>query len=157
MAQRIALLVVVALLVGCSSSGDDDAAPTTTESTTTESTTTTTEPEPTLSDEGQRAVILCVGAQEDYARTLAVGLLDSAEGDAVDDKCDEAQAFTALHGTGLAREIAVKLAENSYDLSKWVVDINVADLGGQEADMAEALTASILWESEIDELLDSLP
>ena len=149
------LLVVLAVFLGaCGSSGGDASPTTTTEAT-------TTQPASVLSLDGQRAVILCVEAQGDYASSLAFGQSDEAAKQNADDKCTEAYAYIdteAPSGPNVARSIAARIAENNADLSVWAIGVQL----GNEIDATDALEgvapldASLVWRGEIDALLDQL-
>lgn len=160
MVKRAAALgVCSAMTFTACGSGDDGPSAGGEPTSSTPSTTTTTGSEPTLTAEAQRAVIICVEAQSDYAGTLSVGLEDDSEKNAVDDKCTEAQAFIdteAPNGDNAPNAIAVLIAENNYELSSWALNVTLNGEAGVSASGTDP-TAALGWGSELDDLLAQLP
>lgn len=151
-------MAFVASSLAAAGCGSGDAAKNTT---TTVESTTTTEAAPTLSADARRAVILCVDAQEAWARSMSFDLATATDEAAAKTKCDDAQAYidTEAPATGpnVPRSIAVAIAANNYALARWNVDILI---GGEAKPTDEGvlpIEAQFRWRSEIDQLLAQLP
>jgi hypothetical protein len=157
----VGTLAALALLAGCG--GEDGRLSAADSTTTTRPTTSTTiDDRPTLTLEARRAVLLCVGAQTELASGLLVAFYERAEVDVMKTLCDEAQAYIdteAPQGDNIPREIAVEIAEQSFDLSGWGLAVTTSGLPPTEpaVDGDTVADAPFLWQSRIDQLLDRLP